>query len=85
MQVINQVYFVRRNPELSLAMCVWNLFGMMNANVLKGIVRLNSGILIRAWGNLSGLTQVITGRTPQVAVSSSMKPTSGKPTSGDEG
>ena len=54
-QVINWLYFVRNNPELSVPMCLWACLGRTVANLSKGISGFHSGYLFRAAGNLLGL------------------------------
>ena len=62
-QAINRIYFVRKNPELSLPLCLWALWGQLLLNVAKSIAERNSVGLRRATGNLVGLFRLATGRT----------------------
>ena len=67
-QVINRVYFVRSNSDLSLAKCLWSLSGQTLANLASGLMGADTGRLLRACGNIAGFARVITGRTPRIAV-----------------
>jgi hypothetical protein len=67
-QVVNRVYFVKRNPDLSLARCSWNLIGRLLGNLAGGTARLDPCQIMRACGNLVGLAQVATGRLGRVEV-----------------
>ncbi len=68
-QVINKVYFVRSNPELSSLKCTWTLLGILMGNLARGIAGPDPNRILRALGNAVGLGQVFTGRLPQVEVS----------------
>ena len=54
MEVINRVHFVRKNPDLSLGLCLWGLFGIWLNNIVKGALGLNLRYLNRARGNIAG-------------------------------
>lgn len=54
MEVINRIYFVRKNKELSLGLCCWALFGIFINNMVKGIFTMNSRYINRAFGNAAG-------------------------------
>lgn len=58
MEVINRIYFVRKNPTLSLGSCYWALFGIFLNNVLRGIFFLNKRYMLRAVGNLAGILNI---------------------------
>jgi GT2 family glycosyltransferase len=55
MEVVNRLYFVRKNPDLSAALCFWALTGMLANNIIKGVFLLQKRYLERARGNLAGL------------------------------
>jgi glycosyltransferase involved in cell wall biosynthesis len=61
-QAINRVYFVRKHAELSLPACYWSLVGQTAVNLARGLLALDSGYVMRAWGNAVGLSQVARGR-----------------------
>ena len=61
-QVINRMYFVKKNPELSVALCYWAVSTQLVVNIAKSIVERDSVGLRRACGNLVGLWRVATGR-----------------------
>ena len=72
-QVINRTYFVRNNPNLSRMKCFWTLFGRLQENLAMGILRADLRRVLRAFGNVVGLVQVITGELPRVEVSQETK------------
>jgi glycosyltransferase involved in cell wall biosynthesis len=55
MQVINRVYFVRKHPELSLALCYWSCSGLFLKNIALGIFGLKPRYLARGMGILAGV------------------------------
>ena len=60
------MYFVRKNPELSVPLCYWALLGHLFLNVAKSIVDRDSAVLMRALGNCVGLAQVVAGRFDRI-------------------
>jgi len=54
-QIVNWLYFVKHNPDLSVLMCLWGCIGRTAVNLSKGIVKLDPGFVMRAWGNTLGL------------------------------
>lgn len=54
MEVVNRLYFVRKNKELSIALCYWGLFGILLNNVIKGILHGDRRYINRAGGNIAG-------------------------------
>ena len=61
-QVVNRMYFVRKNPELSVFQCYWALFGQLLINLGKGVTERDTAGLRRALGNIVGLSKILTGR-----------------------
>ena len=61
-QAINRMYFVKKNPELSVPLCYWAMLGQLAVNMGKGLVERDSAGLKRAFGNIVGLFMVATGR-----------------------
>ena len=54
-QIVNWMYFVGSNRELSMPMCLWACVGRTATNLAKGIAGLDPGYLLRALGNTLGL------------------------------
>jgi GT2 family glycosyltransferase len=65
-EVLNRVYFVRKNPELSLVKCYMALTVRLAMNMALIVQESNFYFLGRAWGNLIGLARTF-GRLPAVA------------------
>ena len=63
-QILNRVYFVKKHPELSLALCYWALVGQTLANAVRGLIDRDARFLRRARGNLSGWLQLARGGPP---------------------
>jgi len=59
MEVVNKVYFVKKNTGLSMTLCIWALCGYTLNNLVKGVFTLNKRYFLRACGNLSGFIQLI--------------------------
>ena len=57
-QMAAWVYFVAGNKELSLLMCLWACVGTMFLNLAKGISTYNRNLILRAFGNLVGLSSI---------------------------
>ena len=55
MEVLNRLYFVRKNAELSILLCYWALSSILTWNALRGISNLDRRYLNRARGNIAGL------------------------------
>ena len=62
-QVINRMYFVRKNAELSVPLCWWATLGQFMVNLGKGIAERDSAGPRRALGNLVGLLKLATRTT----------------------
>lgn len=58
-QVVNRMYFVKKYPALSPALCMWACFGLFLNNTLKGIVHFDKYHLLRAMGNATGFIKVL--------------------------
>ncbi|MBU0604872.1 MAG: glycosyltransferase [Candidatus Omnitrophica bacterium] len=54
MEFVNRLYFVRKNPELSLPLCYWALFGILMNNIVRGFMGMDKRYLNRAKGALAG-------------------------------
>jgi len=65
-QVINRLYFVRKHPELSPALCFWAFLGQLLVNGGKAVVGTEQGLFDRARGNIAGLLSVMRGRLEQL-------------------
>jgi len=57
MQIVNRIYFVKKNSEISLGLCLWACTGIFFNNILKGVFLLDMRHLKRALGNLQGLVR----------------------------
>ncbi|MDD4910361.1 MAG: glycosyltransferase [Candidatus Omnitrophica bacterium] len=57
MEVVNRVYFVKKNPDLSVPLCYWALFGIFLNNIIKGLLGFDSRYKLRARGNLAGFLE----------------------------
>lgn len=55
MEFLNRLYFVRKNPELSTALCYWALFGILMNNIFRGFLKMDRRYIYRAKGALAGL------------------------------
>lgn len=66
-QILNWVYFVRHNSDLSLIMCLWACSGRTSWNLTKSLLTLNVGLGLRSIGNTIGLAySVIKLITPMI-------------------
>ena len=54
MEYTNRLYFVRKNPELSLPLCHWALFGIFVNNIIRGVLDMDRRYLYRAKGAFAG-------------------------------
>lgn len=61
-EAVNRMYFTRKNPQLSVLLCYWGLFGQIVLNFLRFLTLRNSDYLLRARGNFDGLVAVVQGR-----------------------
>lgn len=59
MEVVNRVYFVKKNPDLSVPLCYWALFGIFLNNIIKGLLGFDSRYKLRARGNLAGFLEIL--------------------------
>ena len=55
MQSLNRLYFVNKNKELSILLCLYALTGQFLNNFFKSILIVKIGYLIRSIGNLYGI------------------------------
>lgn len=60
-QIVNWLYFVNQNRDLSLFMCLWGCVGRTLINLTKGILGWDRGYLLRALGNAKGFLTVAMG------------------------
>jgi glycosyltransferase involved in cell wall biosynthesis len=65
-QVVNRLYFVRKHRELSLAFCLWALFGQCLVNATKASVQRDRAGWDRLRGNLAGFISVAGGRLERI-------------------
>jgi len=65
-QAINRLYFIRKHGDFRLSACYWSMFGEFLLNLGIGLGRIDSGRLRRAWGNLTGVLNVVQGRIKTV-------------------
>ena len=67
-QVVNRMYFVRKNRErgLSTVSATWATLGLILLNSGLALTRADKNYLRRAIGNISGLVTVISGRSQQL-------------------
>jgi GT2 family glycosyltransferase len=62
MHVVNRIYFVALNHDLSLILCYWACLGLCINNIVKWIARLDIRYLKRAGGNIAGLFLSLAGK-----------------------
>ena len=55
METINRLYFVRKNPGLSVFLCYWGLIGILLNNIVMAIFRFDRRCLNRVRGSIAGL------------------------------
>lgn len=65
-EVINRMYFIKKNPELSKLMFYWSILGTLAFNVGAAATKQDPSLLKRALGNFAGLTTVARGRTERI-------------------
>ena len=61
-QIVNWIHFVATNRELSLPMCLWACIGRLAINLGNGLPAFELNFILRAAGNLCGLT-VVAGKS----------------------
>ena len=65
-QVVNGMYFVKKNPELSALLFYWAKLGELMFNTGAGFWKRDSGRLRRALGNCAGLIMVARGKSERI-------------------
>ncbi len=60
-EVLNRVYFVRKNPEMSLSKCYAALALRCLMSAASGFRELNPGYFLRAFGNIVGMARSVGG------------------------
>jgi Predicted glycosyltransferases len=68
MAVINRYHFVKKNTDLSVSLYYWSLIGEITINIMQSIWERNLGGFRLAFGNISGLIDIVTGKLVQVDV-----------------
>jgi len=58
-EVINRLYFVKKNPELSVLLSLWAGIGELLNNLFKGFFLLKKELIIRSCGNIVGIFSYI--------------------------
>jgi glycosyltransferase involved in cell wall biosynthesis len=59
MQIINRLYFVRKNHELSVGLCYWALIGLTINNMIKGYFFRDERNRLRFLGNMSAFAELL--------------------------
>jgi len=59
MQIVNRVYFVKKNPDLSIFLCWWACFGFFLNNLIKRLPYCNRRYILKTRGNIAGFIEVI--------------------------
>ena len=54
-QIVNWMYYVNNDGDLSVLMCLWACIGRTGTNLAKGIVKLDRGLILKGVGNFLGL------------------------------
>ena len=62
MQIIHRLYVVKKYSQFSVAACMWASVGQLFVNIAIGLSRMDSGRLVRAWGNILGLANACLGK-----------------------
>lgn len=60
-QVVNRLYFVSKNQELSKALCYWACTGLFLKNILLGTVAMKPKYLLRSLGIFAGIISSFVG------------------------
>jgi len=58
-EVLNRVYFVRKNKELSLNLCFAGLFIRIAMSIVSAVKDFKRYYLLRVWGNILGLMTLL--------------------------
>ena len=66
MEIVNRFYFVRKNPELSIALFWWASFWQVLENAFRSVIGLRKPYLVRVLGNLSGFVKALSSRTSRI-------------------
>lgn len=61
-QVKGRVYFVMKNPELSLTLCLWANLGRFSIDFYKGVLGLDKRNIVRSIGILMGIIETFVKR-----------------------
>ena len=61
-EVINRLYFVKKNPELSVFLSLWASFGEVIYNFFKGFLASNSGLVSKSKGIAIGIYEYLMNR-----------------------
>jgi hypothetical protein len=65
-QMINRMYFVKKNQDLSVPLCYWALFGQVLVNSAKALGKRERALFMRVLGNILGMTRVVRGRLDRI-------------------
>jgi len=65
MQIVNRVYFVKKNSGLSVLFCYWACLGIFLNNIVRSLLDYDKRHYLRAKGNLAGFFDVFRNKTPQ--------------------
>jgi hypothetical protein len=65
-QMINRMYFVKKNQDLSVPLCYWTLFGQVLVNSAKALGKRERALFMRVLGNILGMTRVVMGRLDRI-------------------
>lgn len=57
-QITSWWYFVKKYNDFSYPLVFWSMLGLFAKNIFIGLVRLSPDALLRAWGNLKGISSV---------------------------
>ncbi len=64
MQIVNRVYFVKKNPGLSVFLCYWACFGLFLNNLSRGLFCLDRRHILRCKGNAAGFMEILLKKFP---------------------
>jgi GT2 family glycosyltransferase len=65
-QMINRMYFVKKNQDLSVPLCYWALSGQVLVNSAKALAKRDRALFMRVLGNILGMTRVVRGRLDRI-------------------